>query len=250
VQLTILGCYGPYSSHGNACSGYLLRGLDNHSLMLDCGSGVLSQIPDEFPLDKLDGLILSHLHADHCADALTLPHLLQFAEWNHGRDPLPLLLPDGPENLASYFFGNSWYDAMAFDEYHEFVIKHWHIICMEARHPVPAYAVRIWHEAEPRFVFVYTGDTNTHPPLVQLCMNADFLLADSAVLLSEWSEDSPHMSASHAGGLASFAKVKRLMLTHLRPLVDPKPYLVEAGKLFLNVEIARPRMFINMSTAR
>ncbi|GHU72751.1 MBL fold metallo-hydrolase [Clostridia bacterium] len=250
MQLTILGCFGPYANHGNACSGYLLRGLDNHSLMLDCGSGVLSQLPDSYPLDKLDGLILSHLHADHCADALTLPHLLQFADWNIGREPLPLLLPEGPDNLASYFFNNPWYEAMAFDPYQEFIIKHWHIVCAGARHPVPSYAVRIWHDAEPDFIFVYTGDTNTHPPLVQLCKDADFLLADAAFLLDEWSEQGPHMSASHAGGLASFAKAKRLMLTHLRPEIDPKHHLSEAGRLFLNVEVARPRLFLNLATAR
>ncbi|MDR0397453.1 MAG: MBL fold metallo-hydrolase [Oscillospiraceae bacterium] len=248
MQLTILGCHGPYAGHGDACSGYLLRGLDNHSLMLDCGSGVLSQLPDTYPMDKLDGLILSHLHPDHCADAFTLPHMLQFADWNPEHNALPLLLPDGPENLASYFFTNRWYEAMAFDEYQEFIIKHWHIICIPVRHSVPTYAVRVWHEAEPNVTFVYTGDTNTHPPLVQLCKNADFLLADAMFLLKDWSEDLPHMSASHAAGLASFAKVKRLMLTHLRPGVDPTQHLIEAGKLFLNVEHARPRLFINVSS--
>lgn len=247
MMLSILGCEGPYASHGNACSGYLLRGADNHTLMLDCGSGVLSQLPDNFPLDKLDGLVLTHLHPDHCADAFTLPHMLQFAKWEGKSDTLPVLLPDAPEGFASYFFENKYYDAVAFDPSQEFIIKHWHIVCIPVRHPVPAYAVRIEHEAEPGFSFVYTGDTNTYPPLVQFSMNADFLLADAMFLLKDWNENLPHMSASHAAGLASFAHVGKLLLTHMRPGTDPFPHIQEARKLFTHVDYARPHTLIDLN---
>lgn len=61
---------------------------------MDAGSGTLGALREHIRLDQLDGIWISHLHADHCADLLTAYYGLLYAEVELAA-PVPLLAPPG-----------------------------------------------------------------------------------------------------------------------------------------------------------
>ena len=64
MELTVLGCGGPYPGENAPCSGYLLESGGRY-LLMDCGSGVAAALLKTISLDQLDGIVLTHLHWDH-----------------------------------------------------------------------------------------------------------------------------------------------------------------------------------------
>ena len=74
MKLTVLGKYGPYPKAGGATTSYLLE-CGVKKLLIDAGSGSLSRVQEYCALDELDGIILTHLHSDHCSDMFILRYL-------------------------------------------------------------------------------------------------------------------------------------------------------------------------------
>jgi ribonuclease BN (tRNA processing enzyme) len=67
MKITTIGWWGAYPNAGQATSGYLLESED-FSVLIDCGSGVLTQLQHYTTLQAIDAVVLSHYHADHVAD--------------------------------------------------------------------------------------------------------------------------------------------------------------------------------------
>lgn len=74
MKLTVLGKYGPYPGAGGATTSYLLE-CGGKKLLIDAGSGSLSRVQEYCALEELDGIILTHLHSDHCSDMFILRYL-------------------------------------------------------------------------------------------------------------------------------------------------------------------------------
>ena len=71
IKITVLGCYGPFPPIGGATSGYLLELNSQNTqkkFLLDCGSGVLAKLQQYISPNSLDGIIVTHMHYDHCSD--------------------------------------------------------------------------------------------------------------------------------------------------------------------------------------
>ncbi len=96
---------------------------------------------------------------------------------------------------------------------------------------------------------VYISDSRPCEKLVKLAENADILIHEATFsdeLRSRAVEDM-HSTASEAAMLASQAKVKRLILTHISARYnDPTVLLEEAKKIFPEVEVAEDLMIINV----
>ncbi|HML49183.1 MAG TPA: MBL fold metallo-hydrolase [Clostridia bacterium] len=240
MKLTVLGCNGPFPEAGEACSGYLLQS-GWHSLLLDCGSGVLSKLARHLPFAALDGLVLTHLHADHMADVLVLRYALEFARNGGERtQPLPVWRPSEPTQWAALLEGTPVF------EIHEPIsgtLGPWRLSFLPVRHPVPAYAVRA--EADGR-ALVYTGDTNVCPGLGDFAKGADVLLADAAFPRERWRAELPHMSAWHAGELAAQARAGRLLLTHFAPGSDRALLQEQARESFASAACAQPGLSVEI----
>lgn len=222
MKLTILGNNGPYPSAGGACSGYLLSSdSGNTNVLIDCGTGTLANLPRHISWDKLDAVILSHLHFDHMSDMLPMQYALQF----HPRAvPLPVYAPETPAQVRSLLNAPCY----ALNSIQDMQIGEISFSFMPVRHPVECFGLRA--ECDGR-VFVYTGDTNTLPGLDVFAQNADVLLADAGLGLAHWSESAPHLSARGCAELASAANAKKLLLTHLNPRYTPAEHEAEAGAL-------------------
>ncbi len=229
--LRILGNNGPYPSAGGACSGYLLTSdSGNTSVLIDCGTGVLSRLLDEGPLDALDAVLLSHLHYDHMSDMLPMQYALQFMPRSK---PLPVYAPDEPDAVYALL------KCPCFDLWpmEDTVIGEMRVSFTPARHPVPTFAIAVECDGER---FVFTGDSNQDPLVELFCDGASLLLADCGLSSADHRFTSPHYSAMLCGRLAKSARARRLLLTHLNPRYDPQALLEEARAEFSGAELARP----------
>lgn len=229
MRLTILGNNGPYPAPGGACSGYLLESDSGRTtILLDCGTGVLARLPQYTSLDRLDAIVLSHLHYDHMSDILPLHYALQF---NPRKRPLNVFAPAQPREVRALLAGGS-IDVWPM---RETVVGEMKINFCPVRHPVETYAISIECDGGR---MVYTGDSNTDFALELFCDNTDLLLADAGLSSEDHSENAPHLSAALCGKLARDVGAKRLLLTHFNPKYDPNALCAEARELYPAAEIA------------
>ena len=228
MLLTILGCSGPYPAQGGACSGYLLESNSGKTrLLIDCGSGVLSRLPDPA---SLSGAVLTHLHYDHMSDMLPLQYYLQF----HPRTrPLPVIAPLEPREIRN-LLDCAYYDLESQEdrELGEMTLRF-----LPAKHPVPGACVCVECDQSK---FVFTGDTNELPELSLFADRADLLLMDAGLSEADWSAGKPHLSAMRCAKIAREAHARALILTHLNPQYDPAALLQEAQAEYPGAQLAVP----------
>lgn len=229
MRLTVLGNNGPYPAPGGACSGYLLESDSGRTtLLLDCGTGVLARLMERTSLERLDAVVLSHLHYDHMSDMLPMHYALQFST---RKRPLDVYAPVQPGEVRGLLAGGK-FDLWPMRETSVGEMK---LSFCRVRHPMETYAVAVECDGAR---FVYTGDSNTDFALELFCDSADFLLADAGLSSADHSESSPHLSAALCGKLAHDTGAKRLLLTHFNPKYDPDALCAEARAHFDAVEVA------------
>jgi ribonuclease BN (tRNA processing enzyme) len=81
-------------------------------------------------------------------------------------------------------------------------------------------------------VLVYSGDTAPNDALVDLAADADLLLAEAAFRDGDDNPPHLHMTGSEAGAVASEARVRSLVLTHIPPWHDKAVALREAATAY------------------
>ncbi len=237
MQLTVLGCYGPYPPAGGACSGYLLE-ESGYRLLIDCGNGVLSRLQQHLPLVKLDGVLISHLHSDHVSDLMVMRYGLEAALSRGERSaPLPLYAP--PEPAAEYRrlpYKNA-YQVEPLQAGRSLQLGPFNITFQETVHALPCLAMRL----ESRdAVLVYSADTEYYPELADLARGADLFLCEANYQNEDMAQNPPnHLSSAQAAQIAAAAGVKRLLLTHLHPERERERSLEQARVIFPEVAVAR-----------
>ena len=230
MRLTILGMNGPYPAPGGATSGYLLAAGESR-IALDMGCGTLSRLTALMPPEDLNALVLSHWHYDHCADVLPLIFRLEAC----AEQPLHVYAPVDGNSLVRQAVQACakivLHDVQPGDSV---LIGGLQVSVHTARHPVSAVMYRV--EAESK-TFCYTGDTNTVEGLAEFADHADFLLADGLFTDAAWAEGKPHLSARHVAELAEAAHVRRFVITHLNPAIDPATLLKEARSVRMDAAL-------------
>jgi ribonuclease BN (tRNA processing enzyme) len=197
--------------------------------------------------------VLSHLHADHCADMANLVvHRRYHPVPPAGVEPLPVFGPaDTATRLALAYAASpkergvtDLSDVLAFRKAADGGrVGDVTMRTTPVAHPVEAYAVRVEHGGAS---LVYSGDTGPCPALVELADGADVLLCEASwphVMPGRWTEPPGglHMSGRQAGEHAAAAGVGRLLLTHIPAWCDPAALLAEAQEAFDGpVEVVAP----------
>ena len=231
MRLTILGMNGPYPAPGGATSGYLLAAGESR-IVLDMGCGTLSRLTALTPPEELTALLLSHWHFDHSSDVLLLIYRLAAC----AKAPLHVYAPvDETSPVRKIVQGCTELVLHDIAPGDAFQVGDAQVTAFAARHPVPAVMYRVQAEGK---TFCYTGDTNTVEGFVDFAKGADFLLADGPFPESAWAEGKPHLSASHVAQLAKEADVRRFVITHLNPAIDPATLLKEARSVRLDAALA------------
>jgi ribonuclease BN (tRNA processing enzyme) len=239
VRLTVLGCSGSGPGPDSPASGYLLT-AGGTRLLLDLGNGSFGALQRHLDPWLLDAVVLSHLHADHCADMTNLVvHRRYHPAPPETAEPLPVFGPaDTATRLALAYSASpeerestDLSDVLAFRKAADGgVLADVTLRTAPVAHPVEAYALRVEHGGRS---LVYSGDTGPCAALVELAEGADVLLCEASwphVVPGRWTEPPGglHMSGRQAGEHAATAGVGRLLLTHVPTWCDPAVLLAEA----------------------
>jgi len=256
VRLVVVGCAGSYPGPEAACSSYLVQADDaagrTWSVLLDLGNGALGPLQRYGDPAALDGVALSHLHADHVADMVVLSVLRRYRPAGP-MPPLPVWGPDGTsERLAQLAGKDPAADCSA-----QFTVRPWAadepvvvgpltLMPVAMHHSVPTFGVRVSGPAEGdpgrTVTLAYTGDTDAGPGLDALAAGVDLLLAEASFV--EGRDDAHrgvHLTGRRAGQAAARGGAGRLLLTHVPAWNDPSTAPAEARAVYAGpVDLARP----------
>jgi ribonuclease BN (tRNA processing enzyme) len=234
MRLTCFGKYGPYPKANCACSCYMLV-YNDKKVIIDLGCGSLPRVLSKIQIEDIDALVLSHLHADHMGDVLTLRYALAAVKKLGKRDnPLPVYLPKEPSAESGLITDCEMIDPKVIGDGSNFNICGIDTRFALMPHAVPSYAMSF--KADGR-KFVYSGDTAYNEDLITFSSNADMLLIEAAFLSENLPENAPHVSAAEAALAGKRANAGKLLLTHIFPEYSEEDILKEAREHFEAAEI-------------
>lgn len=229
MKLTILGTATPFPRPDNACSGYLLQ-QGSTSIWVDAGTGTLAELQRTISLERVDAIWISHGHADHCADLLAAYYALRFGEVP-AVSALPLIGPPGLRDQLVGFLGHrsaallpDVFDITEMSQWGELTVGDIELSWSPVNHGMPAFGLRATAKSTPDAagtVFAYSGDTAYCDSVVELAQGAHLLLCEVGAGGHEDSAVSQvHCSPEVAARIATEARVKRLVLTHINSAVS------------------------------
>jgi len=233
MRLTVVGCSGSYPGPASPASCYLVE-HDGYRLLLDLGSGALGPLQRHVGLTEIDGIVLSHLHADHCLDVC--PYVVFRRYHPDGvQPPLPLLGPTGTHARLSAAYDPTeragLRDVFTFSALAPGERELGPFRCRFERmnHPVETYGVRI--EAGGASL-TYSADTGTCDALVRLAEGSGTLLCEASFPPGPDLPPNLHLTGREAGEHAAKAGVGRLLVTHVPPWTDAEQTSGEAATSF------------------
>jgi ribonuclease BN (tRNA processing enzyme) len=203
-----------------ACSSYLVDDGET-PIVLDLGTGSFANLRRYVDYDRLGGVVISHMHADHFIDLIPLRYALRYG--SHRRaGKLPVYLPPGGlgmlKRLVSAFapeggeFLNDVFDLAEYDPSQPLAIQGATLRFAHTAHYIPAYAIR-WQRHGTSLT--YSADTAPDERVVALARETDIFLCEATLLHGETETGMRgHSSASEAATMAQAAGVRRLVLTH------------------------------------
>lgn len=222
MRLTILGRSPAAPNPGEACAGYLLEG-NGSRVLLDIGPGVVAQLLIRHHPDELDAVVVSHMHADHMLDLVTLRYVYPWRARPKDQRLRVVMPPGSADQLLELAKGvggaRHFEDTFRISEHDGsggFACGALTLAPVETQHYIPCWGFRV--EADGRR-FAYTADTAPCDGLTDLADSADLLLSEAT--LHSLDEDAAppeprgHLLPAEAGAVAREAGAKRLLLTHL-----------------------------------
>jgi ribonuclease BN (tRNA processing enzyme) len=243
----VLGGCGAWPAAGQACSGYLVD-HDGFLLLVDPGYATLPRLLEVATADRIDAVLVSHGHPDHCADLHPLLRARTLRD-----DPAPALPVHAPPDAVTKVLALDR-PGLLDDSYrlHEFApgdelnIGPFDITTWNLPHSVLNAGLRI---ATGGRTLAYTGDTGPSPDLVVLARDADVFLAEASFPDQVPAESARHLSsAAQAGENAARADVGHLLLTHLLPGSDPSMAQEAARRTYGGpVSVAQPGTTIDLN---
>lgn len=187
-------------------------------VLLDCGAGTTGRLHDVELFDRVDGILISHLHSDHIAGLFDF--LLHTLITGRTR-PLTIVSPPG---LAPILRAMNDVGVMVKDpaELYPFrlieglqpatTIGPWRVESFPLHHTVYNLGYLL---STDRAKLYYTGDTRQ--PSVPDGLRADFVIHEStyADRHTGLAEEFGHSTASQAARAATVMGARRLFLTHI-----------------------------------
>lgn len=237
LTLTVLGSSGMFQTLDRACAGYLLQ-VDGANLWLDAGAGTWRNLVQSIDYTDLGGVLLTHGHPDHATDVFQAYHARRYGQ-PEALDPIPLWAPQETlDRLTMFAKGiDEAFDLKAIASDDEISFRGINLTFVEMAHPEPTLGVRVEHGSA---VAAFSSDTGEAADFETLAGGADLFVCEAT---SQESDDlwEGHLRASQAARIAQHVKVKKLMLTHLRPGRDHSTTLAEA-------QAAAPGLPIELAT--
>src|SRR5918992_1804176 len=222
MRVTVLGGCGAWPEAGRAAAGFLIE-QDGFMVALDLGYATLPNLLRIIPPERLDAVLITHEHPDHCADL----HPLHRA-WRMRVDSLPPLRVYCPDGVLARIEGLEGGEDVAelrptlevrpLAPGVSFALGPWRVSSRFLPHWVPNAGLRL--DADEVSI-AYTGDTGPSEEIIDLAAGASLFIADAT-----WPGHAPahipryDLTATEAGRYAAEAGVERLLLTHFWPGTD------------------------------
>ncbi len=188
---------------------------------MDCGNGTLGALQQHIDLSELTGVVVSHLHSDHCVDLFGLDVAFRYGPF---REHVEVIAPEGAQQFLQQMAGTAFGDAFAWKtfEAHPDGLVHEgsKLSFAPTAHPIPTYAVQIMDTDEHSLI--YTADTGP-----------------------EW-DISVFGTAPEAASNAVACGAEQLLLTHIWPGLEPSVSMREATAVFANTAIAEEHQTIRI----
>lgn len=222
MKLTIIGCGDAFGSGGRYNTCFMLE-TAKATLLVDCGASTMSALnAQKIDTNRIDAVVLSHLHGDHFGG---LPFLLLHAQFLARREkPLTIAGPPGTrervDTLLEACFpksktGIKWRFAWQVQEIAvgvaTDVLGH-SVTSTEVVHQsgAPSTALRI---ADGDKTFAYSGDTEWTEALIGVARDADLFICECYAYAG--SKMTGHMSWEILKPRLGELRAKRTMLTHM-----------------------------------
>lgn len=242
MKLTIIGSGSCVPNPERNSSGALLE-VDGKLILIDCGTGILHNIPKTgYDYKNIDIICITHLHLDHINDFSALLFAYRNDPDCNRTKNLKIIAPIG---FMDYYksIQKTYGDSIKPNGYK--------IIIREAESStknIDRLRIKIistYHtENSIGFRFEYidkvlsvSGDTGYHKNIITLCKEADLAVLECS--FPEEANADYHLNPSTAGKIAEQARIKKLILTHIYPVTEKYPIIPRCRKYFSGeVEIA------------
>lgn len=252
MRLTVLGSGASFPGSGHACSGYLLE-ADGTRVMLECGNGSVANAAGVTDVTTLDGVVVSHMHADHFADLYALQAALRYAPQGPVGS-VPLHLPAGLFDMIGCLLTERGRAELG-EAYRPHVLRDGVPVIIGPMTLVPR---AVEHDG-PTFAFSveaggarlgYTADARYGEALRGAVAGCDVLLCE-CTLPTAYAGRAPHITPGDAGRLATESGARLLVLTHLWPTADHEQLLADARGAFAgDIILAQEFMAIEVDPAQ
>lgn len=246
MKWTVLGCQSPFPAPGGATPGYLLE-AGGKKILIDCGSGVLSQLAKFLPLYEVDAVILSHLHHDHISDFFVLQYAIMIA-MNQGmrNRPLPVWSPAQPDSWFRQLSYGRYIQRQAVKEGDMLKLGDVKIQFFATDHPVPCYAMRIDSGGQ---TILYGADSGPKTDWISMAAKPDLFVCEGSFLEAERPQNPvSHLSVKETAMAAKQIQAKQLLITHLSPLAELSEVVREAASVYPGLcHPAKPGLIIHLA---
>jgi ribonuclease BN (tRNA processing enzyme) len=236
MKITVLGTSAAYSGKNEGCSSYIISN-EGKNFLIDTGPGCVSFLQNYIGFKDIDGILISHLHADHVSDIYTLRYAIYTAQRDGLMEgPVPIYVPKSPKKTFK-FISEIIKDEFSIVEINENLslsLGGMDVHFKKAKHPIDTYSIKFTQSANKTAkTLVYTADTGYHEGLVSFSRNADVIIADATLQNADRElEKLGHMTAQRAGMFARDSNTDRLVLTHIWPVYDKNISIEEAKQCF------------------
>jgi ribonuclease BN (tRNA processing enzyme) len=222
MRLTIVGSGDAFGSGGRCNTCFYLETAKS-TLLVDCGASALPALKGSArDPNRIDAIILSHLHGDHFG---ALPFLLLDAQFLSRRERA-LLIAGPPGTRAridaalEVFFpkssGSKWRFPWRVEEVlpggEADVLGH-RLVTAQVIHQsgAPSTALRL---SDGQAVFAYSGDTEWTDALLPIARDADLFICECYAYAGRLTG---HMSWEILQAKLPELRAKRIMVTHMNP---------------------------------
>ena len=234
MRLTVLGKSPSWQDAGGACSGYLVE-EDGTTVVVDCGNGVFGKLRKFRDYTRVDGVVISHLHADHFLDLVPFSYALTYAprqqpvavdRWPGTACP-ELIAPRGARDTFRRVVG-AWgnddlienaFNLCEYEPTDSPQVGSLRFSFHEVPHFTETFAIAVESDnGGGRLVF--GADSSPTDELVEFARDCDLLLVEATLPRPERSGERGHLTPREAGEHGRDAGAKRVVLTHISDELD------------------------------